>query len=82
MGVALAIVLDRLPLHRFFGQLPGELDRRLAAGKHADLQGGQGLPGVAVAHLGEEVQGVVVQTNLAAAQAPLACRPPPGGATS
>ena len=38
MRVAVAIVLHGLALHRFLGQLAGELDRRFAAGKHADLE--------------------------------------------
>ena len=67
--VAVAIVLHGLALHRFLGQLAGELHRPLRTGKHADLQGREGPAGVAVAGFGEELQGVVVQPHLVLAQA-------------
>ena len=79
MRVAVAVVLHRLALDRLLGQLAGELDRRLVARQHADLQRRERPAGVAVAHFGQKLQGVVVQMDLVLPEAALACRPPPGG---
>ena len=60
MRIAVGVVLDRLPLNALRRQFAGEANGPLVGRKDADFQGGQGLPSVAVAHLGEELQRVLV----------------------
>ena len=67
--IAVPIVLHRLSLQRFRGQLAGELHRPVGAGEHAHLQGREGPAGVAVARFREEIQGILVQPHLVLAQA-------------
>ena len=74
----MAIVCDRLALHRFFGQLPRELERPLVAGQHADLQRRQRPAGVAVADFGQELRARRRAGGPRAGPARAAC--PPGAA--
>ena len=64
VGVAIAIESNRLLLKRFGRQLLGKLDRPFIGRKNADLQRRKRVPRVAVARLGEELQRVVVQTDI------------------